>query len=1157
MQTTSLDRYESSQATTSTPSAQPYDRRRNKTSYSSTPLFASGIGTGYREQTHETSITILLWHTTPVYTSTSTLSKTPLLREVPQVKRKLNKRDRDVSVTVPETRSFQSLKSVAPSWLREKPSRHKLSEQINPAHQKRGLWKKATVICREGGVFLIYGEDRALLHSISTNLLSATDIRLVDESVYACANVLGIFSRPSTLTAGGSIRYPTPSVVKSTSQTSRDEPIYLCFPTSQKLKRWRGLMRTFSKPEIYGAPHKGGTHRTYRQVDLSIVEVKFAVEHNISSVRSSETNSSSFGDDDDWIASPTESGIFGNLKALSRRSVDDTHLHKENHGAGRSVAHSISTASFDLKRGGRSRVPSLDEDTNGDKKIDVKEDDSDDDDLDDESCGTDVVNGPISGISGRERIKESGLLTGRGQGFDTDRRRAPDLTRASAIPSACYCVVWMAGEVVAQTKVRSGLSIGRTWLDKFILQDLPDLAPIQIEVMQQGRNGRFRVIGVVDLPMNTVRRGENIHGWFPIWSAKASHIDMVSSPMESCTADEMLGEVKISITVKEENVLPLRKYAKLEESLHTGDFVKLMQTMCKELNEDQVVTHLVDIHTSKGSIVELLSNLTEVESATITRQSDLNLLFRGNTLLTRAVDKFQRKYCKDWLEVCIGPTVRQICHDRIYLEASDSHHYYASPIQVEGTGTIVGESNLDALQRLCRDLWKNIYANRHRCPQDLRSALSQIRNKVNLQFKHFNKAGPGIQGVGAFVFLRLICPAITTPNIYGLMTSKANEASGKTLMLVAKVFLALASKRSTFDQDKEPWLFKANKFLDQHATAYDDFITYISTEPPPKSQVKKEALGDEVDFAFQSLIQEKIDLLPELHRESIPTPEYMLDHALALSSLVSYVVRDANVETCQEEKILKRGAHQQQQQQQPEEGSGGAYADEPFDRFVDLCCDIEDQVGYYIDRAGYNPEPNDMGAINSRQQSIIKSTQIYTTLSQSQSFTGVTKPVAQPAYPQSSEFAKSGSTPTVHSRRATISADRFRTEAAASAAAAMIKQEHSLYSIGSDPTSSATKSNMPTDPVHHLETRLGGASLKGAKRSSGRDLDRFQSTHLSDSMGVEAIRNDDNLGEQRAILRGKWKKQSMDESSTVGPAIESGRQETNLPEVKRAWWKKS
>jgi hypothetical protein len=147
------------------------------------------------EQTLETSLKMHLWYPHQSTASTSTLSKTPILRDVPQMKRKLTTRmDRELTTSiVTDTRPFQSLKSAAPSWLREKPSRQKLTTSLKPLNHTRGTWKRVTAVCRDNGVLIIFGEDRAMVHSISIKELSATDIRIVDDSLFTFPNVLGIF----------------------------------------------------------------------------------------------------------------------------------------------------------------------------------------------------------------------------------------------------------------------------------------------------------------------------------------------------------------------------------------------------------------------------------------------------------------------------------------------------------------------------------------------------------------------------------------------------------------------------------------------------------------------------------------------------------------------------------------------------------------------------------------------------------------------------------------------------------------------------------------------------------------------------------------------------------------------------------------------------
>jgi hypothetical protein len=905
-----------------------------------TPLF--GVN-DLQEQTFETNMAMHMWYPNQTPASTSTLSKAN--NQAPQVKRMLTNR------TDTETRPFQSLKSAAPSWLREKPSRQKLnaSSQQKSFARSRGSWRGVTAICRDNGTLLIYGEDRALVHSISLKDLSTSDIRYVCDSLFSFPNVLGIFSRSSTLHLGArsSMYGAIDRAAQTSSSSTKRQPIYLCFPTAQKMKRWRGLLRTFAKPEIYGPAQKGGTHRCHRQIDMKILEAKVAEERRLVLSPSIGAFGASL-DDSDIVEIPPALGLVHSPETLIRRGTDESIQRKM---ALQQIATNTSSKDGAAEKGNL-----------------VEGENSDEDDSDDIG----MTSGPISGLSGRERILEGATLpfaSTTSTNYEMERKISDGINAAT--PS-CYCLVWMSGELIAQTKMCNSSFKSMTWFDKFSLRDLPTLTSIQIEVMQSGGKGKSGVLGTVNLPIETMRRGESIEGWFPIWASRARETETASSssPIDCVYNDEMVGEIKIDIKIAEETVLPLKKYAAVEEALSSNNHLDLITSLCKHLEEDQIISHLVDIYASKGAIVEHLKQLTVADSTHF--DENPALLFRSNTLLTRAIDKYQRLYCRDWLDSCIGLTVRRVCQNQIGLEASDSTHHYLYPITSQDSSSVItSESNLDALLRLCRDLWANIYRNRQRCPPDLRKVLYHIRTKVNERFRQSDtQLGPGIQGVGAFVFLRLICPAITTPHLYGLMGSSPSAASSKTLMLIAKVFLALANKRVTFDKDKEPWLGQANDFLTVQAPAFDDFITFVSTEAPGNEDLKEASLGDEMDYDFQKSIKSMSKGLPVLHREALPSQDYMLDRALALAGLVSYVVRDASIEMPAESQQYCNGEKVKERENL-----------DRYQKFVDLCCEVEAKTGIYIDRAGYNPDPIDFHRSSGADGTLgVPLTQVYTSV---------------------------------------------------------------------------------------------------------------------------------------------------------------------------------
>lgn len=1057
------------------------DRRRSTNSKQSMLSNATHYSViTHADQTQETSALLQLWypHQTTTTSTTSALSKTPILREVPQVKMRLTRKDRDSGGSmVTETSPFQSLKSAAPSWLREKPSRQKLNLQSKSVEYNRGVWKKVNATCREDGILLIYGEDRALVHSISLKDLSASDIRLVDDSLLSSTNVLGIFSKVSTLRLG--ICSPQLGVEKLANQqqstSTKGQPIYLLFPTGRKMKNWKSLLRTFAKPEVYGPIQKGGTHRHYRQVDLKILEAKLILDRRPSSPRfTATTTSSSFANDEgqlDAVITPVVLPI-----KQSKMEGLTSQVSREMQSASSSVI-SLASIGHVTKR---SNTP-----------VTAEEDD-------DNSSEMGMTSGPISGIAGRNRILPSSPMKKGGSNYEIERKASDGQIIHPLM--TYYCTISMADEKVAQTKTCNSSSSTITWFDKFSLKDLPRLEPIQIEVIQLTRNGKSGVLGTVVLPLETIRRGELMEGWYPIWSTRAKESENLSSPLiGSNQSDEMIGEIKIALQVAEETILPLRKYAQIEEALTCANSLEMIATLGKKLDEDQVISRLVDIYTSKAIIVDRLKDLTEAESASFDQNPAL--LFRGNTLLTRAVDKYQRLYCKDWLDGCIGSTVRRICRDRIWLEANDSQHHYSVPIPFQDN-TVVVESNLDALQRLCQDLWMNIYNNRHHCPHDLRIVLFNIRTRVDATFSQEGKES-GIQGVGAFVFLRLICPAITTPHLYGLMGSSPSIASSKTLMLVAKVFLALANQRLAFDKDKEPWLVQANDFLASKAAAYDDFITFVSSIPP-RVELVKEPLGDEPDYHFQRIIKDIAKRLPVLHRESLPFSECTLDRPLALAELVSYVVREANAEFASDASSITAETKVNLGQ---------------YNQFVKLCCDVEDKTGYYLDRAGLNPEPIDFSKINGMFGIGLQSTAVYTSVT--------TRSNVASDEASSSHLEPNNS---IRTRRATVSCARVPKE-----------DVKGTNLIGQEFFSNRRRLAMKVAP--HLKSTLGGRlSL---------DYDENPSHFNTSRRNSATTRNGNSLEESKRKIALLDDNNSLHSDSTI-PVASS----TIHDRVKKSWWKK-
>jgi len=396
----------------------------------------------------------------------------------------------------------------------------------------------------------------------------------------------------------------------------------------------------------------------------------------------------------------------------------------------------------------------------------------------------------------------------------------------------CYCIVRCGTYAVARTKVFLSTS-NQLWLEKFSIGDVAPWTTLTVELMQAQRGGKSALFGVVDLPVQTMRRGEDIDGWFPIWSTAlaARENGPVGSAADPSSAysRELIGELKLVIHLRDEVVMPKKRYEAVSQTLNSNKFIPLVSALTKIVDEQSVLGHLVDVFASSGTIVPRMADLTQAEMDTMNDSFEVELLFRGNTLLSRSLDKYQRTYCTEWLFDSIGLFILNICEQRIIIETPLAHDdsgapgSYGNASASGAASSFVGAGDGDIwyldqaetishLKEWTRTLWQSIYGARNKCPLDLQRILYNIRCKVDAKFSHHQTAvDPGKQAVSAFAFLRLICPAIATPHLYGILPSAPEPRTSKILTTLAKIILSLGNRRSGFEKDT--WLAPMTDFL--------------------------------------------------------------------------------------------------------------------------------------------------------------------------------------------------------------------------------------------------------------------------------------------------------------------------------------------------------
>ena len=140
--------------------------------------------------------------------------------------------------------------------------------------------------------------------------------------------------------------------------------------------------------------------------------------------------------------------------------------------------------------------------------------------------------------------------------------------------------------------------------------------------------------------------------------------------------------------------------------------------------------------------------------------------------------------------------------------------------------------------------------------------------------------------VSAFIFLRFFVPAVLNPKLFSLVPHPPDPKAQRSLTLVAKTLQGLANF-STFGQ-KEPWMFPMNAFVQDHTSAFVDFIDNIST-PSPTARFEWTSPSS---ASYLSAYRLRNSLPPAI-REGVPLLPHLIDLPRDLGLLASHMARAA------------------------------------------------------------------------------------------------------------------------------------------------------------------------------------------------------------------------------------------------------------------------
>ncbi|CAF2163225.1 unnamed protein product, partial [Rotaria magnacalcarata] len=357
------------------------------------------------------------------------------------------------------------------------------------------------------------------------------------------------------------------------------------------------------------------------------------------------------------------------------------------------------------------------------------------------------------------------------------------------------------------------------WGENFTFKDIPEgCSTLRCKIYRETERRKQKqvngndidLIGYVDIPLSTITGNQFIEQWYPLQIPSGLTI----------TGKEKLqrlqdGSFNIRIKAKYQaiQILPIESYLHLQEYIRR-DYLRLIRILEPHISlrdKDEIATSLTRIAQSLSFSTSFLVDIVQAE---ILSTPDNSLMFRGNSIATKSMEAYMKLIGETYLR----ETLTRFVTDIVSSKNSNDMDLEVDPGRVSNLQNL--ERNQITLRLLCEKIWLEIQQSHSLFPQELKRIFWKLRQLSSSDETMFNL-------ISGSVFLRFLCPAILSPNLFGLTQEYPNEKSSRKLTLIAKTLQTLANF-SKFGP-KESYMKFMNDFVGKESENMRRFLAQIST----------------------------------------------------------------------------------------------------------------------------------------------------------------------------------------------------------------------------------------------------------------------------------------------------------------------------------------